>query len=221
MKIVIAGGKTKADYLIRSLLGKKHQLVVINDDPEYCDYLARTHNIPIVSGDPCKLYVLDESQIEGYDIIIALKPSDADNLAICQTAKRIYHIKKAVAVVVNPKSVEIFKKLGVNTAISATYMIAHYIEQASTIESLVNTLSVEHGQVVLTELLVDSACPVCGKQIMHINFAGDVIISCILRGADIVVPKGKTVIHPNDKLIVLSSPDRQEQVIESIMGRNR
>ena len=32
MKIVIAGGKAKADYLIRLLNGKGHQLIVINDD---------------------------------------------------------------------------------------------------------------------------------------------------------------------------------------------
>ena len=38
MKIVIAGGKSKADYLIRLLLGKKHKLVVINDDADYCAY---------------------------------------------------------------------------------------------------------------------------------------------------------------------------------------
>ena len=121
MRIAVAGGKTKADYLIRMLLSKGHELVVINDDREYCTYLCQTHRIPVIHGDPCKLYVMDEAGIEGFDIMIALKPSDADNLAICQTAKRIYHIRKTVAVVGNPKSVDIFKRLGVSTAISATY----------------------------------------------------------------------------------------------------
>ena len=78
MKIVIAGGKAKADYLIRLLNGKGHQLIVINDDLEFCTYLSQAHQIPVVHGDPCKLYVLDEANIEDGDVIIALKAADAD-----------------------------------------------------------------------------------------------------------------------------------------------
>ena len=219
MKIVVAGGKNKADFLISSLLEKHHQLVVINDDAAYCAYLSRVHKIPVICGDPCKLYVMDEADIEGYDIIIALKPGDADNLAICQTAKRIYHVSKTVALVSNPKNVELFRKLGVSNAISATYMIANYIEQASTVENLVSTLSVEHGQIVLTELLVESASPVCGKQLMDIDFRGNVIISCIVRGADMLIPNGRTQIHANDKLIILSSPEHQADIIKKITAK--
>ena len=53
MRIAVAGGKTKADYLIRMLLSKGHELVVINDDREYCTYLCQTHRIPVIHGDPC------------------------------------------------------------------------------------------------------------------------------------------------------------------------
>ena len=221
MKIVVAGGKSKADFLISSLLDKRHKLVVINDDPEYCKYLARVHNIPIICGDPCKLYVMDEADIANFDLIIALKPGDADTLAICQMAKRIYHVSKTVALVSNPKNVEIFRKLGVSNAISATYMIANYIEQASTVENLVSTLSVEHGQIVLTEILVENDSPVCGRRIMDIDFQENVIISCIVRGADMLVPSGKTEIKANDKLIILSPPERQKAIIREITAKER
>ena len=219
MKIVIAGGKNKADFLIGSFLHKNHHLVAINDDAEYCRYLAETYQIPIICGDPCKQYVLDDAGIEGFDLIIALKPSDADNLVICQTAKKLYHVKKDVAVVANPKNVEIFKKLGVSTAISATYIVANIIEQASTVESLVNSLPVEQDKITLTELLVESNAPVCNQQIQYIEFPPDIIISCILRGMEMIVPNGRTEILPHDKLIILSAPEKQNQVIQVITGR--
>lgn len=221
MKIVIAGGKTKADYLIRLLLSKGHQLVVINDDREYCSYLCQTHRIPVIHGDPCKLYVMDDADIEGYDIIIALKPSDADNLAICQTAKRIYHIRKTVAVVSNPKSVDIFKRLGVSTAISATYMIAGYIEQMSTVENMVNSLPLEQGNIVINELMLSQSSPATGKKLCDMELGEDAIICCIVRGAKIIVPKGQTIIQANDKLLVLSTPSVQNRVIDLIMGREQ
>ncbi|MEM1485764.1 NAD-binding protein [Oscillospiraceae bacterium PP1C4] len=148
MKIVIAGGQNEVDFLIGSLLEKKHKLVVINQDKAYCEYLAETHQITIINGDPCKQYVLDDAGIKGSDILIALTPNDADNLAICQTAKRIYGVKKVVCTVFSPKNVEVFKKLGVNTVISASNMLACYIEQAFTAESLRKTLSIENEQVI-------------------------------------------------------------------------
>ena len=206
MRIAVAGGKTKADYLIRMLLSKGHELVVINDDREYCTYLCQTHRIPVIHGDPCKLYVMDEAGIDGFDIMIALKPSDADNLAICQTAKRIYHIRKT---------------LGVSTAISATYMIAGYIEQMSTVESLVNSLPLDQGNIVINELMINQNSPVAGRKLCDMELGEDAIICCIVRGSKIIVPKGQTGIQANDKLLVLSTPDSQNRVIGLIMGREQ
>lgn len=124
MRIVIAGGRSKADFLIGSLLKKKHKIVVINSDINYCQYLAETHKATVYNGDPRKQYSFEDAQVQGFDLVIALTPSDADNLYICQVAKRILGIKRAVAIVANPKNVDVFKKLGVNTAVSATYMLA-------------------------------------------------------------------------------------------------
>ena len=164
---------------------------------------------------------MDEAGIDGFDIMIALKPSDADNLAICQTAKRIYHIRKTVAVVGNPKSVDIFKRLGVSTAISATYMIAGYIEQMSTVESLVNSLPLDQGNIVINELMINQNSPVAGRKLCDMELGEDAIICCIVRGSKIIVPKGQTGIQANDKLLVLSTPDSQNRVIGLIMGREQ
>ena len=218
MKIVVAGGRQKADFLIGSLLNKNHKLIVINDDLNYCEYLAQNHQMPIVFGEPCKQYVLDEAKINGYDVIIALKPDDADNLEICQSAKRLYGIKKAVCIVSNPKNVDVFKKLGVNTVISATYTIANIIEQASTIENLIKTLSIEDEKVILSEVLVNEDYPVKNKKIMDIKFPSNVIVSCIVRNHDMIVPNGQTVILQNDKLLVISTPENQPSAIKAISG---
>jgi len=218
MKIVIAGGRNKADFLIGMLLDKKHKLVVICDDEKYCEYLADTHDIPIVIGDPCKQYVLDEAHIKNFDVLIALKPDDADNLAICQMAKRIYNIKKNVCIVSNPKNVDVFKKLGVNTVISATYMIANRIEQASTIESLIKTLSLDDEKAVISEILIEKHYPVTDKKIIDLKFPQNVIIGCVIRGTNMIVPNGQTVIRDNDKLLVISSPENQSNAISVISG---
>ena len=204
MKIVVAGGRNKADFLIGSLLEKQHEVIVINDEESYCAYLSEKYNIPI----------LEEADIEDADILIALRPSDADNLTICQYAKKSFHVKKVVATVANPKNVKVFRSLGVNTTISATYTISKIIEQASTIENLVNSLTLAHENIVMSELLLTKDCKVIHHKIKDLhNMPANAIICCILRKLRMIVPNGDTELLEQDKLLILSDSQTQDSVL--------
>ncbi|MDR1101889.1 MAG: TrkA family potassium uptake protein [Clostridiales bacterium] len=221
VKIVIAGGKQKADFLINMLLDKGFEPVVINEDSAQCEYLAKKYRIPVIWGNPAKLYTLYDANIEGSDIMIALHYGDADNLAICQAAEKLFGIKKTVAVVSNPKNVEVFRKLGVKTVISATYTVSNIIEQASIVGNIVNTLPIEDDKVVITRLLIDENSPVIGMQIKDIPLPENVIISCIIRQTGITVPNGQTVITKDDKLMIISDPSLQRKVLEIMTGSRK
>ena len=143
MKIVVAGGREEADFLIGSLLSKKNKVKVINEDKNYSKYLAEKHNISVLNGDSSKEYILEDADVFNYDVLIALTNNDADNFVTCQIAKKKFNVKKVVCTVTNPINVEVFEKLGINTVISSTYSVAKLLEQATTLENLVNTLSSE------------------------------------------------------------------------------
>lgn len=218
MKIVIAGGRNEADFLIGLLLLSKHKLIVINGDKSYCEHLASAHDIGIIFGDPCKDYVLDEAEIRGYDVLIALGEKDADNLAVCQMGKRLFSVKKTVCSVSNPKNVEIFETLGVDRVISSTYMLAQFIEQASVVENIVKVLPMENQKILLNEIKVDSSYPAVNQKIMEVDLPFHTIISCIIRDTDVIIPNGQTKIMAGDRLLVISTPDNQDEVIKSIVG---
>ena len=68
MKIVVAGGRDEADFLIGLLLMGKHKIIAINGDMGYCEHLAASYNAAsVIYGDPCKEYVMDEAGVKGYD----------------------------------------------------------------------------------------------------------------------------------------------------------
>ena len=176
MKIVVAGGRNKADFLIGSLLEKQHEVIVINDEESYCAYLSEKYNIPIITGNPCKRYILEEADIEDADILIALRPSDADNLT--------------------------------------TYTISKIIEQASTIENLVNSLTLAHENIVMSELLLTKDCKVIHHKIKDLhNMPANAIICCILRKLRMIVPNGDTELLEQDKLLILSDSQTQDSVL--------
>lgn len=131
MQVVIAGGRSRTDFLVESLVDGGHAVVVINGDRTWCEHMSSRHRVPVVCGDATKRYVLDDADIEGSDLIIALSDSDADNLVICQMAQRYFDIERQVCTVSDPRNVVVFKKLGVSSVISAAYTVARLIEEAS------------------------------------------------------------------------------------------
>ena len=131
MHILIAGGRSRTDYLVESLLENGNDVVVVNSDRAWCERLSSRHNVPVICGDATKRYVLDDADVEGFDIVIALTNSDADNLVICQMAQHYFGIERQVCTVYDPRNISLFKKLGISSVISATYLVAKLIEETS------------------------------------------------------------------------------------------
>lgn len=220
MRIVIAGGRTQADFLIDTLNSKKHKLLIINEDKQYCDYLSSTHHFPVFCGDPSKYFVLEEAGIKNYDVLIALTHRDADNLAICQYAKRSFGVKKVICTVANPKNVDVFRQLGVTNVISSAHMVAQYITQATSIENLIKTFSIEDEKVVISEVMVEPEFMCVDQKIMDISLPDNTIIGCIVRkSSDMLVPSGTSTIKAYDKLFILTSPENQKKAMAAITKR--
>lgn len=216
MKIVIAGGKHEADFVIKALKEEHHHLIVINQDRTFAEYISTANDVAVFPGDPTKGYCLSDAEAHGADVILALSDSDTDNYITCITAKRLFNIKKTVAKVRNPKNVEIFKKLGVDSVISSTYLLAQTILNESSVEKILKTLSIEDEKIVMIELGVEADFSLVNKRIMDIQFPKNINISCIFRDPHVIIPNGSTVIKPDDKLIIISTPNEQEEIIEFI-----
>ena len=108
--------------------------------------------------------------------------------------------------------------LGVDRAISATYMLAHYIEQASVIEDLVRVMPLENQKVLVNEIKVNSDCPVVDRRIADMELPFNTIISCIIRETEVIVPNGQNKIMAGDSLVVITTPQSQKESVKAILG---
>ena len=127
-------------------------------------------------------------------------------------------IKRAFATVNNPKNVDVFKKLGIDSAISATYVVSNMIEQLATINDLSHLTVMESGHIHLMELLVKEQDPIVNQQIKDIDISEEMIISCIIRNNQALIPKGDTFILSGDKLIILSTSTQPQSFIGQLVG---
>lgn len=216
MRIVIADGSSAADYVIKSFKKSGNELIVINSKKDIVQYLVKSNEIPVIYGEPYKIDILKDASIENSDLFIALGKQDTDNFVSCMLAKKVFGAKKCICTVNDPGNVELYSKLGVDSVISSTQILAKSIFSESSLEKFTKSMSVEDDKIVLTEILVDSSYAICGKRIMDINFPKTGTISCIYRKPNVIIPNGQTIIYPNDNMFIVTTPSEEKDIINFV-----
>ena len=213
MKIVIAGGDAEAEYIIASFRTSGSDIIVINEDREVAQRLLRSCNLPIICGTPWRKYVLEQANAYDADVFIALNERDEDNFATCMIAKKVFNAKKCICVVHNPKNVDVFKQLGIDSAISSTYLLAESIRKESTQDNLVKMLSLDNNRLSVLEFTVMTKSEIANHKIRDIHFPNTMAsIAAIKRGFDVIIPNGDVTLLPKDVLTIVCPPQNATPV---------
>lgn len=159
-------------------------------------------------------------EAEKADTFIAVTGKDEDNLIACQLAKRNFGVRRTIARVNNPKNVEVFQKLGVDLAVSSTSIIADLIEQEVDYTGMKTLLRLKSGKLVLNEIVITEKSPVVNKSLKDINIPKDCIIISVIRGEEVIIPNGFTVLKDKDYIIAVSSKQDQQELREFFIGKS-
>ena len=220
MKVVIADGFHEADYIISLFNTKLNDLVVINEDEDVCRYLSSSNDIPVMKGRCTRASDLKEAGAENCDIFIALSEDDYKNYVACKTAKMLIGAKRCIAMVINPKNVQIFKELGIDSAVSATYLLGEQVRNLTSIENMVNSLSLEEEQIFIAEIRISEDLAVTGKTLREINVSELGTIASITRDGKTLIPNGHSTIEAGDKVLIVTTVENRDQIV-SVFQRKK
>lgn len=220
MKILIAGGQHEADFIIKTFKEEKHQLIVINNDLNYCKFLSKENHIKVYNGDPTTISVLIDAGIQDCELVVALCAKDEDNFVICQIAKNVFAINNAICTVTNPKNVELFRRLGVNSAVSSAVLLLQTIKSEANFENVVKSFSLEHDKIAMLEIkLTDPHLAIIGKTLAQLDETRLYNISCIYRDMQVVIPSGNTEIKLGDKLFITTTYQEKDHIVKYIQKK--
>lgn len=220
MKIVIANGTHEADFIIKKFKQERHDLIIINTDRSFGTYLSHANRVPVIYGDPTKAYVLEDAHAKNADVFIALSTNDIDNYVACITAKYIFHARRVVCVVRNPKRVSVFKKLGIDSVISSTYLLGESIKNESILEDIIRTITIENERILIMEMTLEETSSLSHCRVKDAKIPPYITIGCIYRDPDVIIVNGDTILLPHDRLIILSTPSYQQEVITFIQKKD-
>ena len=218
-RILLIGGRSKAKSLAVSLLDQGYKVTAINDSREDCMMLASIKGLNVYCGDGTKPYVLDEAGAADCGISIALMNQDENNLVASQLCKKQFHVKKTVSLVSDPKKTEFFRQMGVDSVVCAISAVTGIIQQQAFIDEMVSIIPVGYGRVQIVEVQIPGNAPSAGKKLWEIELPKEVIIGCVLRGDQTLIPRGDTRIHEGDTLVVISGNGQEMAAISALTGR--
>jgi len=219
--IVINGGGKVGSYLARTLVEKGHDVAMIERRPDVLDRLGEElpTKVLLIEGDGCDVRFQEDAGVSHADVFAAVTGDDDDNLVSCQLAKVRFDVPRTVARVNSPKNEHIFHALGIE-AISSTTVISRLIEEEATIGDIITLYTLKKGQLALIEIdLPEDRCVVCNKQLADLSLPEDTVLVAVMRGDEVIVPKGSTMMDTGDRVIAVTSLEHEEELRRTLQGR--
>ena len=216
--VLLVGGRSKAKALAQSLLKKGYRVTIINKDLLDCKKLAENEKLTVIHGDGTKPYVLEDAGAGNVEIAIALTPRDEDNLVICELCKKKFRVSKTLSLLSDPQKTDFFYKMGVDSVVCAISAVTSIIEQQAFMEEMAKAIPIGEGRVQLLEVPITETDPAAQKQVWEINLPKEVIIGCILRRDQTLIPRGDTRILAGDILVLISGNEQEEIAILELKG---
>lgn len=217
MNIIIVGGGN-VGYNLAERLSASNYVVLIEKDPETGKKLAGKINILVMQGDGCDTNILKKAGITKVDVVAAVTGSDVDNLVVCQIAKDIFHVKRTVAKVNDPKNEKIFYQLGVDVAIGSTAIIAKVIEDEVSWDDFINLFTFKRGNLSIVRVDLPETSPAINVAIGEIKLPEDSVLVAIIRNGEIMIPRTNSVLKEKDEVIAITKVENESLLFKSLIG---
>lgn len=214
--VVISGGGKVGSFLARKFTEKGYSVVVIEKDLETCERLSTTTSAMVIKGDACDFRYQEEARVERADVFAAVTGDDDDNLVACQLARVHFNVPRTVARVNNPKNERIFNLMGID-AISSTTVIAQLIEEETDVGGIITLHTLKKGRFAIVEVdLPGNVCSSCNRAIKDLDLPRECVLVSILRGEEVIIPRGEDMLQPGDSVIAVTSLE-DEKALKRIL----
>lgn len=220
MYIVIVGGGKVGYHLAKALVANKHAIALIEEETDKCKEIAEElKDVLVINGDGCDLKYLEEAGIKRADVLAAVTGEDENNLIICQLGKEYFQVPRTVARVNNPKNEKTFSELGVDVPVNSTSIIAKIIEEEASMEDFVTLLTFKRGKLAIVRIDLTENSPVVGKAVKEVKLPEDAVLVSLVRGEQVIIPKGDTILQEKDDVIALTTIEKEREVLDLLAGK--
>ncbi|MBQ6635912.1 MAG: Trk system potassium transporter TrkA [Lachnospiraceae bacterium] len=209
---MIIGGGTICFYLAKILLESNIRVTIIDKDPRRCKMLSdELPEANVICGDAANQNVLLEEGIENCESFVSLTGMDEENIFLSLYARRAS--KKDVKLITKINRInydDIIGDMNLGSILNPQHIVAEYIVRyvramensiGSNVETLYNIIE---GKAEALEFLIQAGSPVIGIPLSRLPLKKGVLVACIYRNHQVIIPNGQTMIEVDDRVIIVT-----------------
>ncbi len=208
--LMIVGGGRTTYYLCELLRHTKTDITVIEKNADICRELSLDHGVTVINGDGMRQELLIEEGLERADAFLALSGVDEEN-AISSMFAATMKVPVVITMISSLPYVSFFKSAGLDNIVSPKHSTVGQIlkfvrgmadSRGSEIRAIHHMMA---GALESLEFnITDAISGITDIPIKDIKRKDGVLIACIVRGSEIIIPSGLDTILVGDSVIVVA-----------------
>ena len=223
MKIFIIGAGQVGTTIVQALHGE-HALTVVDEDASRLEALGSRFDVGTVEGNGASRRMLEEAGLAGSDLLIACTSRDEVNIIASIFCRALTPSTRTIVRTGNEEYLDVWKErqLDVDWVVSSEREAALAVSQTIGLPAARQTDVFADGQVQIVEF--DVQHPPRGiedRALREAELPADSKVASIIRGDEIVLPRGEETIRPGDRIVVIGSPEAARQWSELLTPARR
>ena len=217
--IIIGGGEIGAQ--IAEALHRTHSVTVIDADAER-ESIFESMDVRFVRGDGADPEDLRGAGAAKADGFVACTTNDDVNVLACLAAKGL-GAKNTMAFVTRQRYLDAFTQRGAMASIGLAIdrvvwpqrVLAQQIVDIIRVPRALSSSFFAAGRIKLLEYKLEDGDPFLGKPLTEVELPKSTLLVGSIRGDSFIVPSGKTVLCPGDKVVFMGT----SQSMHALEGR--
>ncbi len=209
--VIISGGSSTAIYLTKLLLEMGMTVKIIEIDKEKCELLSELlPNALIINGDVSDQNLLYEEGIEECDAFIALTSIDEENIVYSIFASRL-KVPKIITKINHIDLNGVIEQANINTVVTphkiASNQIVRYVKAMENSEqsSSESIYKFNNENFEILEFKIKNDFKKLNAKLKDLKLKDGILIIAILRGKQVIYPKGNDEIKYRDTVLIINS----------------
>ncbi|CUW40214.1 NAD-binding component of TrK potassium transporter [Magnetospirillum sp. XM-1] len=213
-RIVIFGGGNIGLFLAQQLEAARPgtSIKIIESNKERAEFVAKAvgHTV-VIHGDALDPEILEEASVGAAEAVVAVTNDDETNILSGLLAKR-YGCRRTMALINKTTYNSLVAPLGIDVAVNPRAITVSNILQHVRRGRIhaVHSLHEGFGELIEADALETSS--LVGKPLRDVKLPSGVLLGAVVHDGKVVSPRGSTVIHPGDRVILFATADAVKKV---------
>lgn len=217
MRVVIIGGGKVGGYLAGQLIATGKTVTVIETDERRARDLAESKPALVIEGDGTDINVLRSAAIDRADWLVAVTGLDEVNLVACELAGTL-GVPRLLARLNDPRNRRTFAALEI-PVVAVTDLIGEVIEREVDTAQLERLALLVGGNLSIIEVQVPEGAT--ERLVAELRLPPDSVLVAVVSNGHTTVPGASTRILPGDRVVAVTSLEREPDVRDAIRGAGR